>query len=170
MTATPTSFTRRRAWSWMLRVVGLGGMFLVAAAPLPGDSPGCGDESPEIDDSPALEGAGFVRVLCGERCYADCHLLIAECGRYTEAQRGRCYEDCIGREGRNCDTQTFDSLCPLDRYGAGRVITMREKEQCLSDTRNAGCWCAQGQDCFGPDTPTPVSCTPSKLCDPRYLP
>lgn len=161
-----TSSVRRFARTWLLRVAGLAVVFLFVAAPLPGDSPGC-DQPPEFDDSPGLQGDGFVRSLCGERCVKDCNVLV-NCRRYSPGQgHSDCVEECTGPDGRNCLAQTFDSLCPIDRYGPGRVVTVKERDQCISDAENAACWCAEGQNCWSQEMPIPLSCTAGSLCDPR---
>ncbi len=161
-----TASTARRAWLWTLRALGLSVVFVFTAAPLPGDSPGCGDPS-GIDDSPALIGPNVVPVLCGEHCYKDCELLV-ECGRYaTGMGYSACVAECTGLDGRNCVAWTFDGLCPIDAYGPDRVITQFEKDQCLVDARTAACWCAAGEDCWDSSMPMPLSCTAVSLCDPR---
>ena len=153
---------------WALRATGLAVFFLFAAAPLPGQTPGC-DEPGEIDGSAALIGDGAVKTLCGKHCYADCNRLV-ECGRYSGPAGGPGYAACVSEcvAARACTDMTFDGLCPLEVYGDSRVITENEQLQCETDARGAACWCNPGQDCFvDGGLSVPITCTDGGLCDPR---
>ncbi|MBI5486112.1 MAG: hypothetical protein HY905_02130 [Deltaproteobacteria bacterium] len=164
MSATPRLVTIRR---WTARLAGLAVLFLFAAAPLPGETPGC--EAPgQIDDSAELFGDGGIRRVCGAHCYADCTRLV-ECGRYPGPAGGPGYAACVDEcaIARSCTAVTFDGFCPFEIYGDGRVITENEEFACTTDARAATCWCDPGVDCWGLDMPTPFSCTAGGLCDPR---
>ena len=43
MTRPPTADRRPPLFSWILRILGLTIVFVFTAAPLPGDTPGCGE-------------------------------------------------------------------------------------------------------------------------------
>ncbi|MBI5500197.1 MAG: hypothetical protein HY907_08145 [Deltaproteobacteria bacterium] len=152
---------------WTVRLAGLAVFFLVAAAPLPGDTPGC-DAQGAIDESAALFGDAAVRSACGQHCMSDCTRLV-ECGRYPGPAGGPGYTACLDEcvIARTCTVLTFDGLCPLADYGEGRVITENELADCLADAVSAACWCDPGEDCWDPAMPTPFSCTAGGLCDPR---
>ena len=153
---------------WAVRITGLAVFFLFAAAPLPGETPGC--EAPgEIDPSAALIGDPAVMTLCCRHCYADCNRLV-ECGRYDGPAGGPGYAACVSEcvAARACTEVTFDGLCPLEVYGSSRVITEFEQIQCEDDARGAACWCVRPEDCFvGGGLSVPITCTDGGLCDPR---
>jgi hypothetical protein len=154
---------------WAVRIAGLAVFFLFAAAPLPGETPGC--EAPgEIDQTAALANDAAIRLLCAQHCYKDCERLV-ECGRYSGPAGGPGYAACVTDctlEGRHCPDWTMDALCPLEVYGTGRVVTQGEESECLFDARNAACWCDPLEDCFaGGGLSVPMSCTAGGLCDPR---
>jgi hypothetical protein len=162
---TPNPEPRTPLFSWALRFVGLTIVFVFTAAPLPGDTPGCGE--PEAgDESPALgDDASLRSQLCAPHCYADCGVLI-RCGRYTEANRADCYVECTNARG--CLTMTFDELCPIGTWGTDRVVTENEAKACADDAAAQGCWCEPSQSCFDPSVSSvPLSCTAGVLCDPR---
>jgi hypothetical protein len=152
---------------WALRILGLTIVFVFTAAPLPGDTPGCGEPG-GVDESPALIGDGPIRTMCGEHCYADCHRLVT-CGRYVgDSGYSTCVAECTGATGRDCVALTFDGLCPIDTWGSDRVVTENEVQQCLDDAAAQGCWCEAAQVCFDPGVSSvPLSCTAGALCDPR---
>jgi len=164
MSATPRSVTIRR---WVARIAGLAVFFLFAAAPLPGETPGC-EVQGAIDDSAALFGDAAVRSVCGQHCMKDCTRLV-ECGRYPGPAFGpgytACLDECVAARG--CTVETFDGFCPLEVYGTSRVITQNELDDCLADALTAACWCNPGENCWDPAMPTPFSCTAGGLCDPR---
>ena len=158
---------------WAVRITGLAVFFLFAAAPLPGETPGC--EAPgEVDPSATLidDESDFprLRVLCGKHCYADCNRLV-ECGVYPGPARGpgyaACVTDCTGAGGRDCTTWTVTGFCPSGDY-PGFSITENEELDCETDAGTAACWCSAGADCFvGGGLAVPYSCTARGLCDPR---
>jgi hypothetical protein len=155
----------------LFRVLTALAVFVLTAAPLPGDTPGCTapGSSGAYDDTPALIGDGPIRMLCSEHCMADCRVLV-DCGvRYTgPTAQSQCQTECT--IARGCPARTFDAFCPESRFGPGRVVTEQEYATCVDqagDFSLVGCWCDVGEDCWAPTMSMPFECTDSGLCDPR---
>lgn len=143
--------TTRRLRTVLTFAIGVG-MFVVLAAPLPGEMRGCGgDES----------GVASLTGYCRDKCDEEAHKLrLCEKIDDTDDAENANYDDCV--EARQCVSPNMCMGVP------NAFISNGEAGRCFEAIRNLSCGEVSLNDLSNliEYTETPTQCTAEEICDP----